>query len=476
MIYKGYEAVIGLEVHVELMTRSKIFCQCSTKFGAVPNTNVCPVCMGEAGSLPRLNEKAVELAVLAGGALHCNINEYSAFDRKSYFYPDLPKAYQITQQRYPICTGGYLDYEVDGQRHRVRIERIHMEEDAGKITYDADGAHIDHNRCGVPLIEIVTMPDMRCGTEVSAFLKALRSRLLFCRVSDCKMNEGSLRADINLSVRKAGDTDLGVRTEMKNLNSFKNCEDAVEYEFHRQVDSILSGEKIVQQTRRYDADKGVTLSMRDKSSEGGYRYFPESDILPLILKQEYVDSVLSKMPPTDTEIRKEYVSSFSIKESDAAFITETLSGAEFFERAAHSSHNAQLTANLIIGQVLGNFPPDTEIAIDAQKIAEISNMWSNNEINSTTAKKLTKKLCEGDFDVRGYVEENTLYQINDKGIILHYVREAIENNPKAIEDYKRGKKTVKKALLGYVMRAGGGNIDPQLLDQTLSEELRAFDV
>ena len=472
-LYKGYEAVIGIEIHAELATRSKIFCSCPTDYGAEPNTQVCPVCMGHPGTLPTLNRRAVELACIAGKVTDCTINSVSRMSRKNYFYPDLPKAFQITQSERPICEDGWVDIELDGKRKRIGITRIHIEEDAGKLIHEGDKTYIDYNRCGLPLIEIVTDPDIRSADEAAAFLESLRLRLLFAGVSRCRMNEGNLRFDVNLSVRKEGDTSLYTRTEIKNLNSFANVRRAIELEFIRQVDTLEAGGKIEQGTLRYDEDGGRVIFMREKENAHGYRFFDEPDIPLVRLSDDEIESLCDSIPKMPEERVPEYTESYLLTREDAAILCSHPRIADYFESAASISKSPKYTANLIIGELLRltgsetiyeDFPPE--------RMAELSDMAHGGEINSSNAKKLVGLLLCKAVSAREYVSDHNMLLIRDESVLSEYVKEAIKENAKSLEDYKKGKVTAIKAIFGAVMKKSGGNADPLTVERLLSAELR----
>ena len=358
MMIKDYEMVIGLEVHVELKTKTKIFCSCPTTFGAEPNTHTCPVCMGMPGTLPVLNKQVVEYAVMAGLATNCKIANYSKQDRKNYFYPDLPKAYQISQYDLPLCEHGWLDIEVEGGTKRIGITRIHIEEDAGKLVHDSErGTMIDCNRCGVPLIEIVSEPDIRSAEEAKAYLQKLRATILYTGISDCKMNEGSLRCDVNLSVRKKGTEKFGTRTEMKNINSFAFVVKAIEYEYKRQVEAIEAGETIVQETRRFDANTGKTSSMRSKENANDYRYFPDPDLPPIELTDEVIKKLGSQIPSLPDERKALYMKKYGLSAYDSEILTTDMAEADYFEQAAAKTDYPKLLANILIRRSQGLSPP-----------------------------------------------------------------------------------------------------------------------
>lgn len=473
-LYKGYEIVIGLEVHVELSTESKIFCSCPTKFGAEPNTQCCPVCMGMPGTLPVLNKKAVEYAVKAGLATNCRIAGFSKFDRKNYFYPDLPKAYQISQYDMPICEHGFIEIESNGGVKKIGITRIHLEEDAGKLIHQSDGntsyTLIDCNRCGVPLIEIVSEPDIRSAEEAKAYLRKLRAIMIYTGISDCRLNEGSFRCDVNLSVRKSGDEKFGTRTEMKNLNSFAFAAKAIEYEFKRQVDSVESGEPIVQETRRFDPDSGKTFTMRTKENADDYRYFPDPDLPPVRLTDEYISSVRNTIPSLPDERKAMYISRWNIGSYDAELLTQSRTIADYFEKAAEITDYPKLAANIIINEMIKNLGEDDEIPVKYDALSEIAQMSGDEKINSSTAKKLLKMLCDGDIRKPSQIAEaEKMWQINDRDIIASAVKEAFEANPKAVDDIRKGKDSAKKSIIGYVMKKTNGYANAIIAEEELGK-------
>lgn len=462
-LYKGYEAVIGLEVHVELKTETKMFCSCKNGFGAEPNTNCCPVCMGYPGALPTLNARAVEYAVMAGRALNGKINNFSEMARKNYFYPDLPKGYQITQGKYPIVENGFL--EIEGRR--IGITRMHMEEDAGKLIHREDQTLIDFNRCGVPLIEIVTEPDMQSAKEAKVFLKKLRTMLLYTGISDCKMNEGSMRCDVNLSVRKPGQ-ELGVRTEMKNINSFSFVEKAIEYEYRRQVDLLESGGIVIQETRRFDENTGKTLSMRNKESAADYRYFPEPDLPPVCVSEEMIKRIWESLPMMPDERIRMYEERYSIPPKDGERLTALRENADLFEAAAKESRYPILLARQML-----TFSADEPILLKPSQLSAIADMTGDGKINSSTAKTLLSLCVDSEIDPLQYAKEHDLFQICDREILWQMLKKAAEADTKSAVDFKNGKVAAGKALVGKVMAESKGRADARIL-QELLQELKNF--
>jgi len=467
----GYEMIIGLEVHVELKTRTKIFCSCSTTYGAAPNTQCCPVCMGYPGTLPVLNGEVVHYAALAGLALGCDIALYSKQDRKNYFYPDLPKAYQISQFDLPLCLGGGLDVEMPAGVKHIGITRIHIEEDAGKLIHDERGTLIDCNRCGVPLIEIVSEPDIRTPQEAAAYLRKLRTVILYTGVSDCRMNEGSLRCDVNLSIRKPGEP-LGTRTEMKNLNSFQSVQRAIEAEYIRQVEAVRRGEAILQETRRFDQATGLTYAMRRKENAHDYRYFPEPDLPPLVLTSEQIGAWRSELPALPDERKAAYVRDYGLTSYAAEQISSSKVVADWFEEAAASTHAVKTLVNLMTTEVFRLMAADDElIPMSALHLAKIADMLQEGEINGGTAKRTIAALWLHDEDPSAFVERSGLKQINDVAELTLLVRRAIDENPAMVEKYRKGKETMKKALMGAAMGLCGGRANPVKLQRLMDQAL-----
>ena len=465
-LYKGYEMVIGLEVHVELKTKTKIFCDCKTDFGAEPNTHVCPVCMGMPGTLPVLNKKVVDYAIKAGLATNCSIARFSKQDRKNYFYPDLPKAYQISQYDLPLCEHGYVDIETADGSKRIGITRIHIEEDAGKLVHDAKlGTLIDCNRCGVPLIEIVSEPDIRSAEEADAYLRKLRAAILYTGVSDCKMNEGSLRCDVNLSVRKPGEP-FGTRTEMKNINSFQFIAKAIDYEYRRQVDALESGESVVQETRRFDADSGKTYSMRKKEDANDYRYFPDPDLPPIVITEEKLAALKAEIPMLPDERKKLYTETYGLTAYDSEVITNELAVADYFEKTACATRYPKLAANMLITDILRSYDSENgDLPVKPERLAALADLLGDGKINSSTGKKIVGELLVSDFDPAVYVAEHGLEQINDRAVLEQAVREVLMSDAKSVASYKAGKTAALKALVGKVMAKTGGKANPVIVNE-----------
>lgn len=468
----GYELVVGIEVHVELRTRTKIFCDCPTAFGAPPNTQCCPVCMGYPGTLPVLNGEAVHLAVLAGLALGCEITRRSRCDRKNYFYPDLPKAYQISQFDQPLCTGGSIRIPTEAGEKRIGITRIHIEEDAGKLIHDGGhGTMIDLNRCGVPLIEIVSEPDIRTPQEAADCLRRLRTILRYAGVSDCRMQEGSLRCDVNLSVRRPGDP-LGTRTEMKNLNSFVSVQKAIEQEYRRQVEALRAGETIVQETRRFDQVSGRTYPMRRKENAHDYRFFPEPDLAPIVLTDEQIDAWRRELPLLPDERRAAYMAEYGLTAYAADQLTAERHIADWFEAAAARTRSPQTAANLLITEGFRLLAgEDEEIPMQPARLARIADLLADGEINNNSAKQAVAELWRTQEEPDDYISRMGLRQVSDPAVLREYVQRAIGENPKMVAQYRGGKASTKRAILGAAMRLAGGRANPAVLSRLMDEAL-----
>ena len=467
MLYKGYELTVGLEVHVELKTESKIYCSCPTAFGDAPNTNCCPVCMGMPGALPVLNRKVPAYAAKAGFALNCRVSEHSGQDRKNYFYPDLPKGYQISQYERPLCADGYLDIETASGSKRVEITRIHIEEDAGKLIHGEDGeVLIDCNRCGVPLIEIVTAPVLCSAEEAKTFLQKLRTVLLYLEISDCKMNEGSMRCDVNLSVHRPG-TPLGQRTEIKNLNSFAFVAKAIEYEYKRQVDLAEQGCPILFETMRFDEKSGRTESMRQKESAKDYRFFPDPDLPSVFLTRAELEEIRKDLPLLPHERTALYRERYGISDYDCSRITSEKERADYFEAAAEQCNAHKILANLVMEEL------SLEGArITPSQMAQIATLLQEGRINTATARKVIADLAgKEETLVSAYVFEKNLWQITDKETLRVFVKEALAENPTAIRDFGLGKKNASKVLVGFVMKKTAGRADAVLVEALVLEAL-----
>ena len=471
MSLHDYECVIGLEVHAELKTATKIFCGCPTTFGAPPNTQCCPVCTGMPGALPVLNREVVRLAVRAGLALGCTIARFSKLDRKNYVYPDLPKAYQISQYDAPLCVGGHLDVDTPNGARRVGITRIHIEEDAGKLVHlPGEGTLLDCNRCGVPLIEIVSEPDIRSAEEAKSYVQSLRAVLLAAGVSDCRMNEGSLRCDVNLSVRKKGETTLGTRTEMKNLNSFQSIYRAVEVEFRRQVELVEGGGTVEQETRRFDAATGTTSAMRRKENADDYRYFPDPDLPPITLTEQEIEDIRAELPALPDENKHEFIARFGLSEYAAGLLSRSTSAAQFFRETAAKTRYPKVCANLLIGGVLPALGEEDAITLDGVKFAALCDLSGDGRLSSTAAQRVLAAVLEG-ADPEAYVREHGLEQVSDDGALRETAKQVIAQNEKIVRDVLGGKQAALQALVGQGMRLTCGKANPEKLADLLREEL-----
>ena len=475
---KQYETVIGLEVHVELATKTKIFCGCSTAFGGEPNSHTCPVCTGMPGSLPVLNKQVLEYAIAVGLATNCDITRNGKFDRKNYFYPDNPQNYQISQLYLPICRNGYVEIETEeGGKKKVGIHEIHMEEDAGKLIHDEweDATLVDYNRSGVPLIEIVSEPDMRSADEVIAYLDKLRLLIQYLGASDCKLQEGSMRADVNLSVREVGASEFGTRTEMKNLNSFKAIARAIEGEKARQIDLLESGEKVIQETRRWDDTKETSYAMRSKEDAQDYRYFPDPDLVPIVVSEEMIEKIREKQPEFRTEKMARYEEEFDIPDYDIDIITNTKRMADLFEETVALGAQPKKVSNWLMGETMRllkeqSMDPE-DIRFSPAHLAALIAMVDKKEINSSVAKTVFEKMFSEDIDPVKYVDEKGLKTVNDEGALRKTIEEVVANNPQAVEDYHNGKEKAIGALVGQTMKAMKGKADPAMVNQILKEIL-----
>ena len=474
---KTYETVIGLEVHVELATKTKIFCGCSTAFGGAPNSHTCPVCTGMPGSLPVLNKQVVEYAMAVGLATNCTITQYCKFDRKNYFYPDNPQNYQISQLYLPICRNGKVEIETEKGKKYVGIHEIHMEEDAGKLVHDEwnDCSLVDYNRSGVPLIEIVSEPDMRSAEEVIAYLEKLRMTIQYLGASDCKLQEGSMRADVNLSIREAGAAEFGTRTEMKNLNSFKAIARAIEGERERQIDLLESGEKVIQETRRWDDNKGESYAMRSKEDAQDYRYFPDPDLVPIEVDEAFLDRIREKQPEFREEKMARYKEEFDIPEYDIDIITGSKRMADLFEATVALGAQPKKVSNWLMVETLrllkeNDMEPE-DIRFSPEHLAALIAMADKKEINSSVAKEVFEEIFKNDVDPAKYVEEKGLKTVNDEGALRKTVEEVIANNPQSVQDYKSGKEKAIGFLVGQTMKAMKGKADPGMINKMLKELL-----
>ncbi len=474
---REYETVIGVEVHVELATKTKIFCGCSTEFGGEPNTHTCPVCTGMPGSLPVLNKQVVEYAMAVGLAANCQIHQKCKFDRKNYFYPDNPQNYQISQLYLPICYDGWVEIETEDGKKKVGIHEIHMEEDAGKLIHDdwEDCSLVDYNRSGVPLIEIVSEPDMRSAQEVIAYLDKLRTIIQYLGASDCKLQEGSMRADVNLSVREKGSDTFGTRTEMKNLNSFKAIARAIEGERERQIDLLEDGQAVVQETRRWDDNKECSYPMRSKEDAQDYRYFPDPDLVPVLISDEWIDDIKSRQPELRTEKLERYKKEFDIPQYDAEILTSSKKLADIFEASAAICKKPKKVSNWLMGEALRllkehNQEPE-DLSFSPENLAKLIQLADGGTINNKVAKEVFEKIYSENIDPEQYVEQHGLKSVSDEGALRSVIEEIVTANPQSVEDYKGGKKKAIGFLVGQTMKAMKGKADPGAVNKILQEVL-----
>ena len=474
---KQYETVIGLEVHVELATKTKIFCACSTEFGGAPNTHVCPVCMGMPGSLPVLNKQVVEYAMAVGLATNCKITQYNKFDRKNYFYPDNPQNYQISQLYLPICQNGGVEIETAAGKKVVGIHEIHMEEDAGKLVHDewTDSSLVDYNRSGVPLIEIVSEPDMRSAEEVIAYLEKLRLIIRYLGASDCKLQEGSMRADVNLSVREVGAEKFGTRTEMKNLNSFKAIARAIEGERERQIELIEEGKEVIQETRRWDDNKEYSYAMRSKEDAQDYRYFPDPDLVPVVISDAWLKEVKDRQPELRDEKMERYKKEYDIPEYDISIITGSKRLADIFEETVAICKNPKKVSNWLMVETM-RLAKEQEMELDdisfsPAHLAAIIEMVEKRKINGSVAKEVFEEVFKSDVDPAEYVEEHGLKSETDEGALKSVIEAIVAANPQSVADFKGGKKKAMGFLVGQVMKETKGKADPAVINKLLAEEL-----
>ena len=480
---KNYITVIGLEVHAELKTKTKAFCSCSTEFGAEPNTHVCPVCLGMPGALPVLNKRVVEFAIRAGLALNCDIQKFNKMDRKNYFYPDLAKNYQISQWDEPICLGGHIDIRVNGEKKRIGITRIHMEEDAGKLVHSgltistSDYSAVDYNRAGVPLIEIVSEPDMRSAAEARAYMEQLKAILEYTDVCDCKMQEGSLRCDANISVMPEGATEFGTRAEIKNLNSFRALERAIEYEVERQIEIVEDGGHVVQETRTWDDANGVTLSMRSKEEAHDYRYFPEPDLVPVNLDQAWIDEIKATLPELPSA-RKERLLAEDVPEDNADIIVASKKVADYFDAGTKATKNLKALSNWLIGDVAGFLNAEgieidnPEFRITPDHLGELVNLIDKGVLSSKLAKQVFAEMLKVNEAPEALVKKLGLEQVSDAGELGKLVDEVIAANPQSIADFKAGKKKALGFLVEQIMKATHGKANPGMVNKMLMEKLQ----
>ena len=476
-----YEAVIGLEIHSELKTNTKIFCGCATTFGAEQNTHVCPVCLGLPGVLPVINRRVVEFAIKAGIALNCTINKFSKFDRKNYYYPDLPKNFQTSQYDLPIAEHGYVDIETEKGKKRIRITRIHMEEDAGKLVHsgttikDSAASNVDYNRTGVPLIEIVSEPDMSTPQEARAYMEKIKSILEYIDVSNCRMEEGNLRADLNVSLRPAGTDTLGTKAEMKNINSFKAVEDALTYEIERQEEVLEDGGRIVQETRTWDPNRGITLSMRTKETAQDYRYMPEPDLVPIITTDEEIEAYRKGLPELPDARQERLEKEFGLSSYDAGIITSSRDMAEYFDNVVAEGADAKLAANWIMGDLSKNLNQEgkeiKDSPVDAKRLGKMIQLIEKGTISSKIGKEVFKLMWESEDDPEKIIKDKGLVQITDTKELEGIVESVIAANPKPVADYQSGNKKAIGALVGQIMKQTKGKANPQLVNQLLAQKL-----
>lgn len=474
-----FETVIGLEIHAELKTRTKIFCSCSTEFGAKPNENTCPICLGMPGTLPVLNEEVVNLAIKAGKAVNCTINNYNKMDRKNYFYPDLTKNYQTSQYDLPMCSNGLVKFNYEGKEVSVRINRIHIEEDAGKLIHleDEPISLIDYNRAGVPLIEIVTDPDLRSPGEAATFMRELKGILEYSEVSDCRMEQGSIRCDANISIRPYGQKEYGTKVEIKNINSFREVQKALEKEEERQKELYQFGEqyKIKQETRRWDASKGKTISMRSKEESQDYRYFPEPDLTPIIITKEKVNEIEKTLPEMPIQKRVRFVEEYKISEKDASILVGNKTLAKFYEEVVIIGGNPRTVCNYILGDLLRllntkNMKPE-DIKISPKNLVDLIKIIESGKVSNTAGKEVFKEMFNSDKNPNAIIEEKGLVQISCIDEVTKIVDEVLNNNPKSIEDFKAGRNKAIGYLMGQVMKLSKGKVNPSIAKQILEDKL-----
>jgi len=478
---EDYEVVVGLEVHAELKTQSKIFCSCSTAFGAEPNTQICPGCAGFPGALPVLNQRVVEIAIMAGLALNCEIAEICRFDRKNYFYPDLPRAYQISQLDLPICQNGYLEIDLDGKKKRIGITRAHMEEDAGKLVHQGNITSspfslVDLNRCGMPLLEIVSEPDMRSAQEARAYMEKLRSILLFAGISDCKMEEGSLRCDANVSVRPRGQKELGTRSEIKNLNSFRALEKAVEYEARRHIEAIEDEEKLIQETRTWDEEKQITLSMRSKEEAEDYRYFPDPNLPPLKIEREWVEKIRATLPELPDQAQQRLIEEYGLPAYDAAILTLTPEFLAYFDNCLAHYHDAKAVSNWMMGELSKHLNQSNmeinDCKIQPAALARMLNLIDEGTISGKMAKSVFEEMFDSGKEPDLIIKEKGMMQISDESTLLKTIDEIIAANPGVVDDYRSGKEKAFGFFVGQVMKATRGQANPTIVNKLLKERLK----
>ncbi len=472
-----YETIIGLEVHAQLLTNSKIFCSCSTKFGASPNTHVCPVCMGMPGALPVLNKKVLEYALKMALATHCRIAPYSIFARKNYFYPDLPKGYQISQYELPLAEDGHVEIEVNGEKREIGITRIHIEEDAGKLIHDPYRplSYVDFNRTGVPLIEIVSKPDMRTPEEAVAYLKQLRAILRYLEICDGNMEEGSLRCDANISLRPTGSNKFGVRTELKNMNSFKHVQKALSYEIERQTSILESGGKIAQETRLWDEGKGITRSMRGKEEAHDYRYFPDPDLVPAVVDKYWIEEIGQGLPELPEAKKRRFISQYNLPSYDAEILTSSKALSQYFEESLNTYNRPKVISNWIMSELLRELNKDkkeiTECLIRPEELAELLKMIDDGKISGKIAKSVFEEMYRSGKSAKEIVKEKGLIQITDEANLMEIAKKILDDNLGQVKDYKAGKKKLLSFFIGQMMKETKGRANPQLVNKIFKELL-----
>ncbi|NFH69961.1 Asp-tRNA(Asn)/Glu-tRNA(Gln) amidotransferase subunit GatB [Clostridium botulinum] len=471
-----FESVIGLEVHAELLTNTKIYCGCTTEFGGKPNTHVCPVCLGLPGSLPQLNKRVLELGIKAGLALNCEITKVGRMDRKNYFYPDCPKNYQITQDELPICRNGYIDIELEsGEVKRIGIERIHIEEDAGKLLHTKRGTLVDFNRAGVPLIEVVSKPDIRTPEEATLYLTKLRSILSSAQISDCKMEEGSLRCDGNISIRERGTEPFGIRSEIKNMNSFKALEKALNYEFDRQVEAVTNGEALSVETRRWDETNNKTIVMRSKEQANDYRYFPEGDLVTLNVSDEWIEEIRNTIPELPYQKADRFVKEYGLPKYDAHVLTLTDAMADYFDECAKLSGDPKAASNWIMGDISRLMKEEStwieDLKFSPKDLAELIEVIKEGTISSAIGKKVLEDMFGEGKSPKTIIDEKGLKQNNDEGAIRQLVNKVLDENPQVIEQYKSGRTRILGFAVGQVMKETKGQANPGIVNKLVTEEV-----
>ena len=481
-MYKEYEAIIGLEVHAQLSTETKAFCSCSTKFGKTPNSNVCPVCLGHPGVLPVLNEKVVEYSALMGLATNCNINEYSVFARKNYFYPDLPKGYQISQYKEPICSDGFLEITTaNNEKKRIRIERIHIEEDAGKSIHDSGSETlVDLNRCGVPLIEIVSKPDIKSPEEASLYLQKIRQIVRYLGICDGNMEEGSLRCDANVSVRKIGEKILGTKTEIKNMNSFKNVEKAINFEIGRQIDLLEDGKQIDQQTLLWNADLNKSESMRSKEEADDYRYFPEPDLFPVIVDEAWIEKIKTQMPELANARCERFINQYNIPEYDARILTNEKSLADYFESGTNFTNDFKSLSNWVMVEVLGIINNEKisikDFPISSENLTQLINFINNGTISGKIAKEVFSEMLTDNKTAEQIISEKNISQISDVSELKEIISNIFNDYPKQVKEYIDGKEKLIGFFVGKIMQQTQGKANPKLLNEILKNKLSSLKI